>query len=88
MKKQWSGTNATEFHILPQTPNGKGTQTLKTVLSKTAQAESQEVSSFPADGHKQSYPKNEQMSQLMRLWYLSHRRTMEIDEGPDQKPDV
>ena len=30
-----------------------------------------------------------EMSQLMRLWYLSHRRrSMEIDEGSDQKSDI
>ena len=35
MKKQWSGTDAIEFHILAQTSNGKGTQTIKTALIKT-----------------------------------------------------
>ena len=36
MKMQLSGTDTIEFHILPQTPNGKGTQTSSTALSKTA----------------------------------------------------
>ena len=49
MKRQWSGI---EFHILSQTTNGKGTQTINTALSKIEEAESQEVGSFPADGHK------------------------------------
>ena len=40
-----------EFRILPQTPNGKRTQTLKTEWSKTAQAEGQEYSLLPC------YPK-------------------------------
>ena len=40
------------FHIRPQIPNGKGTQTIKMALSKVAKAENQEVSSFPADIHK------------------------------------
>ena len=43
-----------EFHILAQTPNGKRTKTIKnkTALSKKAEAECQEDSSFPADGHQ------------------------------------
>ena len=45
--KDWLGTNTIEFHTLPKTPNGKGIQTIK-----SAQAESQEDSSFPADGHR------------------------------------
>ena len=29
-EQQWSGTHTIEFHILPQTPNAKRTQTMKT----------------------------------------------------------
>ena len=29
-KRQWLGTDTVEFHILSQTPHGKGTQTIKT----------------------------------------------------------
>ena len=39
-----------EFHILPQTPNGKGIQTILHKVT-AVQAESQEDSSFAADGH-------------------------------------
>ena len=49
---QWSETYTIQFHILFQTQNGKGTQTIKTTYSKTTKAESQGVSSFPSDGHK------------------------------------
>ena len=52
MKRQWSGTDTIEIHILPQTPYGKRTKTVKTKSSKTAQAEIKEVSSFPADAHQ------------------------------------
>ena len=31
-KMQFSGTDTIEFHILPQTPHGKGTRTTKTAL--------------------------------------------------------
>ena len=47
-----SGTDRIEFHVRPQTQNRKGTKTIKTAQSKTAHAESQEVSPFSADGHK------------------------------------
>ena len=40
-----------------QTPYGKGTQNIKTTSSKTTQAESQEVSSFPVDVHQASLNK-------------------------------
>ena len=30
--RQWPGTDIIEFHILPQTPNGKGARTTKTAL--------------------------------------------------------
>ena len=52
MKREWSGADTIELHFLPQTPYGKGTQKIKTALSKTAQTESQEVSSFPDDVHQ------------------------------------
>ena len=42
-----------EFHILSQTPNGKGTNTQpRWHKIKTGRAESQGDSSFPADGHQ------------------------------------
>ena len=53
-KSQWSGTDTIDFHILLQTPNGKGTQIIKKAQSKTTyyKAESQEGISFPVDGHQ------------------------------------
>ena len=36
VKRQWSGPDTIEFHILPQATNGKGTQKIKTASSKTA----------------------------------------------------
>ena len=47
---QWSGTDTIEFHILPETSNGKEIPTITTAL-KTAQVKSQVDSSFPTDGH-------------------------------------
>ena len=40
-----------------QTPNGKGIQTMKTTLRQTAQANSQEDTSFPADGNEAIFNK-------------------------------
>ena len=49
-EKQRSGTDTIEFHILPQTPNGKGIDTqLRWHEIKTARVESQGDSSFPDD---------------------------------------
>ena len=63
---QWSGTETIECHILPRAPNGKGTQTIKTELSKTAQAESQEDSTFPIDGHRAIVNKTHKKSKTTR----------------------
>ena len=49
----WLETDTIEIYILSKTPNGKDNiQTTKTAQNKTAQAESQEQTSFPADGHQ------------------------------------
>ena len=58
-----SGTDTIEFHILPQTINGEGTQTIKTAWSsktiqkkqnkkKTKTKKKQDNSTFPADGYQ------------------------------------
>ena len=49
MKRQQPGTDTIEFHLLPWTPNGKGTQFRRHTM-RTVRAESQEDSTFPADG--------------------------------------
>ena len=50
-----------------QTPYGKGIKTIKTVKSKTAQAESHEVSSFPVDVHQAILNKTNK-------WSLTNRK--------------
>ena len=50
VKKMEKKRSRIEFH--PHTPNGNGKQTIKTAEYKAAQAESQEDSPFPVDGHR------------------------------------
>ena len=53
MKRQRSGTDTIEFHILPKAPNGKGTYTHpRRYKIKTARAENQKDSYFPAASHQ------------------------------------
>ena len=76
MKRQWSGIDAIKF--LPQTPYWKEKKKKKKKnkikkkktkkKNETAQAESQQVSSIPANVHQASLNK---MNQLMRLWHFS-----------------
>ena len=62
-EKVGSGTDSMECHILPKTPEKfKNTITVDGINYKTARAESQEDSSFPADGQQAMLNKANRMS--------------------------
>ena len=79
---QWSETETIDIHILSQTSNGKGTQTINMTYSKAAQAESQEQSSFSADGHQAILNKMNEKRQIqtesgltLTTWIKPNRST-------------
>ena len=66
-----------EFQLLPMTPNGKGIQTVKTALSKTAQAESH-------IGDQRRLRRACASAQSRQSLRCSHTWSMEVDEESDQ----